>query len=105
MKWKRSETKGREGKKGREMEVRRMTNGNEEKEFQMITRLTRLMTEEIAGRRCDSETKRKDKIAGRRCDSETKRRDTIAGRRCDSETKRRDKIAGRRSDSEMKSND
>ena len=96
---------GRKGKKGREMEVRRMTNGNEEKEFQMITRLTRLMTEEIAGRRCDLETKRKEKIAGRRSDSETKRKDTSAGRRRDSGTKRKDKIAGKRSDSEMKSND
>ena len=70
--------------------MRRMTNGNEEKEFQMITRLTRVMTEEIAGRRCDSETKRKD---------------TSAGRRRDSGTKRKNKIAGKRSDSEMKSND
>ena len=60
-----------------------MTNGNEDEEFQMITRLTRLMTEEIAGRRCDSETKRKDKIAGRRCDSEINGNDKIADRRCD----------------------
>ena len=52
--------------------MRRMTNGNEEKEFQMRTRLTRVMTEKIAGRRSDSETKRKDKSAGRRSDSETK---------------------------------
>ena len=74
---------GRKGKKGRKMEVRRMTNGNEEKEFQMITRLTRLMTEEIAGRRCDSETKKKDKIAGRRYDSEINGNDKIADRRCD----------------------
>ena len=75
-----------------------MTNGNEEKEFQMITRLTRLMTEEIAGRRCDSETKRKEKIAGRRCDSETKKKDKIAGRRYDSEINGNDKIADRRCD-------
>ena len=34
---------GRKGKKGREMEVRRMTNGNEEKEFQMITRLNKML--------------------------------------------------------------
>ena len=74
---------GRKGKKGRELEVRRMTNGNEEKEFQMITRLTRVMTEEIAGRRCDSETKKKDKIAGRRYDSEINGNNKIADRRCD----------------------
>ena len=78
--------------------MRRMTNGNEEKEFQMITRLTRQMTEEIAGRRCDSETKRKDKIAGRRSDYKTKRKDKIAGRRCDPEMKGNDKIADRRCD-------
>ena len=64
-----------------------MTNGNEEKELQMITRLTRLMTEEIAGRRCDSETKRTEEIANRRCGSETIGGGEIADRRRDSETK------------------
>ena len=85
------------------MKVRRMTNGNTERELQMITRLTRLMTEEIAGRRCDSEMKRRDKIADRRCDSETRRRGEIAGRQGDSETKRKDDIASIRNDSEIKS--
>ena len=64
------------------MKVRRMTNGNAERELQMITRLTRLMTEEIAGRRCDSETKRKDDIASIRNDSEIKSKGKIPGKRC-----------------------
>jgi len=59
VKWKTSETKRGKEEKGREVEVRRMTNGNEKRELQMITRLSTQMTEEIAGRRCDSETKKK----------------------------------------------
>ena len=69
------------------MKVRRMTNGNGERKIQMITRLTRLMTEEIAGRRCDPGRKRWHEIADRRCDSETIGRGEMADRRHDTETK------------------
>ena len=62
MEWKTSETKRKKEEKGREVEVRRMTNGNEKRDPHMITRLTTQMTEEIAGRRCDSETKRTEEI-------------------------------------------
>ena len=67
-----------------------MTNGNAEREVQMITRLTMVVTEEIADRRCDSETRTRDEIAGKRCDSETEIKDDIASSRSDSEIKSRD---------------